>query len=176
MTPSTIWFMSVHLWWRIVWSLISGATDLASHWNISPDTCSSRRSFLFWKSSSRMYDQMVSVIPSSLPLWQILLQEPVLQATQYIPDIVRLQKQLFDELHHRINHKVAHTVSIHDFILRQHTSMSVFFKAVDVTTLHFFRECTESVSGNGIQCTKRLGSCPRPIEGSWWLNALPIMK
>ncbi|CAI8002399.1 E3 ubiquitin-protein ligase rnf213-alpha [Geodia barretti] len=54
-------------------------------------------------------------------LEEFLKNEPVLQATQYIPDIVRLQKQLFDELHHRINHKVAHTVSIHDFILRQHT-------------------------------------------------------
>ena len=59
-----------------------------------------------------------------------ILQEAVLQATQYIPDIVRLQKQLFDELHHRVNHKIAHTLSMHDFISRQHTGMSVFFKSM----------------------------------------------
>ena len=50
-----------------------------------------------------------------------LLQEAVLQATQYIPDIVKLQKQMFDEFHHRIDHKVAHTTRMRDFIAKKHT-------------------------------------------------------
>ena len=55
-----------------------------------------------------------------------LLQEAVLQATQYIPDIVKLQKQMFDEFHHRIDHKVAHTTRMHDFIAKKHTGIYIF--------------------------------------------------
>ena len=59
-------------------------------------------------------------------------QETVLQATQYIPDIVRLQKQMFDEFHHRINHKRAHNERMADFIRKQPTGMLyvVVYKAV----------------------------------------------
>ena len=52
-------------------------------------------------------------------------QEAVLKATQCIPDIVRLQRQLYDEFHHRINHKVAHSMTIGDFICTKHTGISV---------------------------------------------------
>ena len=51
------------------------------------------------------------------------LQEEVLQATQYIPDIVRLQKRMFDEFHHRIDHKRAHNERMADFIRKQPTGM-----------------------------------------------------
>ena len=51
------------------------------------------------------------------------LQEAVLQATQYIPDIVRLQKQMFNEFHHRIDHKHAHNERMEDFIRKQPTGI-----------------------------------------------------
>ena len=64
-------------------------------------------------------------------------QEAVLQATQYIPDIVRLQKQMFEEFHHRINHKRAHSVKMADFIRKQPTGMLyVVDKAVYQTVLN----------------------------------------
>ncbi|CAI8027543.1 E3 ubiquitin-protein ligase rnf213-alpha [Geodia barretti] len=54
-------------------------------------------------------------------LEEFLKNETVLQATQYIPDIVRLQKLLFDEMHHRIDRKMAHKMSMRDFIVRHRT-------------------------------------------------------
>ena len=56
-----------------------------------------------------------------------LLQEAVLQATQYIPNIVKLQKQLFDELHHRIDRRVPQRLSMNRFILKQHTGTFVYY-------------------------------------------------
>ena len=47
----------------------------------------------------------------------------MLQTTQYIQDIVRLQKRMFDEFHHRIDHKRAHNVKMADFIGKQPTGM-----------------------------------------------------
>ena len=64
-------------------------------------------------------------------------QEAVLQATQYIPDIVRLQKWMFDAFHHRIDHKRAHNERMADFIRKQSTGMLyVVDKAVYQTVLN----------------------------------------
>ena len=66
------------------------------------------------------------------------LQEAVLQATRYIPHIVRLQKQMFDEFHHRIDRKRAHIERMADFIGKQPTGMLyvVVYKAVYQTVLN----------------------------------------
>ena len=71
--------------------------------------------------SSRMYVHILRV--GQLVLNVCLLQEAALQATQYIPDIVKLQKQMFDEFHHRIDHKIAHTTRMRDFIAKKHTGI-----------------------------------------------------
>ena len=43
-------------------------------------------------------------------------QEPVLRATQYLPDIVRLQRRMFDMFNHRIDHRVAREKTMKQFI------------------------------------------------------------
>ena len=40
----------------------------------------------------------------------------MLRATQYLPDIVQLQKKLFQEFHHRIDHNKAQQQTIGQFI------------------------------------------------------------
>ena len=47
----------------------------------------------------------------------------MLQATQYLPDIVRLQRQMFDSFHHRIDSKGARTKTMNDFIKTKHTGI-----------------------------------------------------
>ena len=43
-------------------------------------------------------------------------QEPILRATQYLPDIVRLQHKLYDAFHHRLDRKDARGMTISQFI------------------------------------------------------------
>ena len=43
-------------------------------------------------------------------------QEPVLQATQYLPDIVRLQHRLFQEFNLRLDRVKARNITIGEFI------------------------------------------------------------
>ena len=43
-------------------------------------------------------------------------QEPILRATQYLPDIVRLQHKLYDAFHHRLDRKDARGKTISQFI------------------------------------------------------------
>ena len=43
-------------------------------------------------------------------------KEPSLRATQYLPDIVKLQQFLYDTYHHRIDRKKAKTQTIGDFL------------------------------------------------------------
>ena len=45
-----------------------------------------------------------------------LSQEPVLRATQYLPDIVRLQQCLYDAFHHRLDKKEAVTQTVREFL------------------------------------------------------------
>ena len=44
------------------------------------------------------------------------LQEPNLRATQYLPDIVRLQQYLYDRFHHRLDRKEARRMTIGEFL------------------------------------------------------------
>lgn len=46
----------------------------------------------------------------------LLLQEAVLRATQYLPDIVCLQRRMFDKFHHRIDNRVARKKTMQQFI------------------------------------------------------------
>ena len=46
----------------------------------------------------------------------LFYQEHNLRATQYLPDIVRLQQCLYDLFHHRLDHREAKTVSIRRFL------------------------------------------------------------
>ena len=43
-------------------------------------------------------------------------QEPNLRATQYLPDIVRLQQCLYDSFHHRLDRKEARRMTIEKFL------------------------------------------------------------
>ena len=43
-------------------------------------------------------------------------QEPILRATQYLSDIVRLQHKLYDAFHHRLDRKDARRKTISQFI------------------------------------------------------------
>ena len=43
-------------------------------------------------------------------------QETNLRATQYLPDIVRLQQCLYDSFHHRLDQKEARRMTIGDFL------------------------------------------------------------
>ena len=44
------------------------------------------------------------------------IQEPSVRATQYLPDIVRLQRSLHDAFHHRLHRRDAMKLTIGDFI------------------------------------------------------------
>ena len=49
------------------------------------------------------------------------LQEPSLRATQYLPDILRLQQCLYDSFHHRLDRREAKKMTIGEFLqTRQH--------------------------------------------------------
>jgi hypothetical protein len=54
----------------------------------------------------------------------------VLRATQYLPDIVRLQQCLYDAFHHRLDKKDAVTQSVREFLDNLTTGT---FKASTVT-------------------------------------------
>ena len=49
------------------------------------------------------------------------LQEPLLKAVQYLPDIVVLQRQLYDMCNHRLDLSDAETITMRKF-LRTHIS------------------------------------------------------
>ena len=52
-------------------------------------------------------------------------QETNLRATQYLPDIVRLQQCLYDSFHHRLDQKEARRMTIGDFLQsRKHGEIS----------------------------------------------------
>ena len=46
----------------------------------------------------------------------ILMQEPSLRATQYLPDIVKLQQCLYDSFHHRLDRTDANRLTIGEFL------------------------------------------------------------
>ena len=43
-------------------------------------------------------------------------QEPILRATQYLPELVQLQKQMFEFSHHRLDRKEAASLTIREYI------------------------------------------------------------
>jgi len=58
-------------------------------------------------------------------LHAFLQEEPNLRATQYLPDIVRLQQYLYDSFHHRLDRREARTMTIGEFLQsRQHGELS----------------------------------------------------
>ena len=66
--------------------------------------------------------------PDSHLIHYVLLhpQEPNLRATQYLPDIVRLQQCLYDSSHHRLDRREARRMTIGDFLqLRKRGELSV---------------------------------------------------
>ena len=57
----------------------------------------------------------------------ILMQEPSLRATQYLPDIVKLQQCLYDSFHHRLDRTDARTLTIGDFLEKLSSGMILEF-------------------------------------------------
>ena len=57
----------------------------------------------------------------------ILMQEPSLRATQYLPDIVKLQQCLYDSFHHRLDRTDAKTLTIGDFLEKLSSGMILEF-------------------------------------------------
>ena len=121
--------------------LTCGRIVLASLWSTSARHCNSRvtrQSTLYCSSSSWRYVRMYMY---QCPCWNMdyhmhscvfgwimaryleyfLFQEPSLRATQYLPDIIRLQQRLYDCFHRRLDRKDASRFTIGDF-LRQRTN------------------------------------------------------
>ena len=44
------------------------------------------------------------------------LQEPILRATRYLPELVQLQKQMFDFSHRRLDRKEVAKLPVQDYI------------------------------------------------------------
>ena len=69
----------------------------------------------------------------------------MLRATQYLPDIVQLQRRMFEVFHHRIDHKVARDKTMRNFIEKRHSGkyMSLMLEGVFniVHVYKYFREC-----------------------------------
>ena len=60
-------------------------------------------------------------------------QEPNLRATQYLPDIVRLQQCLYDSFHHRLDRKEARRMTIGEFLQsRKHGELSANLETVGI--------------------------------------------
>ena len=62
------------------------------------------------------FRRYVGIIEYPLSLIYQILQERSLRATQYLPDIVKLQRSLYDAFHHRLDRKVAKTITIGQYI------------------------------------------------------------
>jgi hypothetical protein len=52
-------------------------------------------------------------------LEEFIKEETVLRATHYLPNIVCLQRRLYNEFHHRIDHKTARNTSMRVFIMKK---------------------------------------------------------
>lgn len=52
----------------------------------------------------------------------------MLEACQYLPDIVQLQRQMFDEFHHRIKHRVSRNETMQEFIRRRRTGIQLYMR------------------------------------------------
>ena len=50
-------------------------------------------------------------------------QEPVLRVTQYLPDILYLQKLMFDQFHQRLDQRNALNMTIRDYLESLNNSM-----------------------------------------------------
>lgn len=69
------------------------------------------------------------------------LKERSLRATQYLPDIVKLQRSLYDTFHHRLDRRDAKTMTIESFLksLRNGISFSscTYYEDIIITVLYF---------------------------------------
>ena len=65
------------------------------------------------------------------------LQEPSLRATQYLPDIVKLQHSLYDAFHHRLDRNVAKSHTIDKFLQGLRSGKLTFF-SVPLTVISMF--------------------------------------
>lgn len=88
----------------------------------------------------------------------------MLEACQYLPDIVQLQRQMFDEFHHRIKHRVSRNETMQEFIRRRRTGIQLYMREyqpfmIDIACYTAFFHYTAHV----LQST-----CVTSIK-EWWL-------
>ena len=111
--------MRSHLWPPPppLFSLTCGHIALISHWTISTRHCRHRR----WSTSVQFFmsfwRRLAVVTSSTSYCWLIVYsQEPILRATRYLPELVQLQKQMFEFSHRRLDRKEAARVTIREYI------------------------------------------------------------
>ena len=112
--------MRSHLWPPPpppLFSLTCGHIALVSHWIISTRHCRHRK----WRTSVQSFMsswRRLAVLTSSKSCcWLIVYsQEPILRATQYLPELVQLQKQMFEFSHRRLDRKEAARVTVREYI------------------------------------------------------------
>ena len=90
-----------------------------------------------------------------LSLLPQILQERSLRATQYLPDIVKLQRSLYDAFHHRLDRKEAKTITIGQYLKSLKNGMftcyivnrtSYKFLAVHFISENSRNECNERIA------------------------------
>ena len=83
----------------------------------------------------------------TLPSSFITKQEPSLCATQYLPDIVKLQQFLYDTFHRRLEKHKAETLTIRDFLkaIKNGKKLTIFEKCY---SFNIIRTCDGSTGGS----------------------------
>ena len=80
-----------------------------------------------------------------------------MRATQYLPDIVRLQQSLYDAFHHRLDKKDAVTQTVRDFLDKLNSGNEETVKRGQLILINCFSQKMLAMS------TKReLEACRRP--------------
>ena len=64
-------------------------------------------------------------------------QEHIMRATQYLPDIVRLQQHLYDIFHHRLDRREAKHITIREFLQGRKSGRSIMLSSFSHTILGF---------------------------------------
>ena len=74
----------------------------------------------------------------------VFTQEPSLRATQYLPDIVKLQRSLYDAFNHRLDRNIAKTHTIDKFLRGLRSGMLTFFSVPLTVIPCFFKFIVEN--------------------------------
>ena len=97
--------------------------------------CPILHEFLKEVSCSHQYCSSVCMVCSLT----VCSQEPILRATQYLPELVQLQKQMFEFSHRRLDRKEAASLTIREYIKTMKSGKSCLLSGTCLCTVETSR-------------------------------------